>query len=463
MAQGYETLESIERAIGRIQQREEALLAAIEAENETRTGLMRERAKLLRQFAELRTRSAVADGVIDEADRLENDVGMILAGRQRSIADLKTQHRNAEAERQRMLTESRTAHEVIVKLEAELDRIAETARSDLAADATYAALVKRRDALAQQHERAAAKTTQAEADRQKKGEPYESDPLFMYLWKRNYRGRDPASSTIVRWLDQWVAKLVGYNEARANYALLIEIPARLKEHVARLAADQAAAAADVGTIEARRITEIAGDDLPARLGEARARQKDTDARLSAAETGLNEAANQLNRFASGADDSFKHAVETLAAFLDRQRYDRLVYEARTTAEPSDDELAVRIGELDRKAAEVEQQVRGRRDEIDKLARQREELIRVAAEFRRKSYHQPGSIFEPDMDLEDLLEGVVKGILTGAEYWARTRSRQRWSNRSADPFRRSSGFPPFDFGRGRGGKGGGGDFRTGGGF
>ncbi|MGE4167769.1 MAG: hypothetical protein AB7E67_17460, partial [Xanthobacteraceae bacterium] len=99
---------------------------------------------------------------------------------------------------------------------------------------------------------------------------------------------------------------------------------------------------------------------------------------------------------------------------------------------------------------------------------REDLTRVAADFRRKSYHQPGSVFEPDKDLGPLLEAVVRGGLEAVEYWARTRQRQRWSSRAGDPYRRDSGFPPFDFdigwgGGDRGGDSGGDDFRTGGGF
>jgi hypothetical protein len=216
------------------------------------------------------------------------------------------------------------------------------------------------------------------------------------------------------------------------------------------------------------MTELAGTDLPGRLAAARAKHKEIDASLSAVETELSEAANLLNRYAEGSDDSFKLAVDTLSAFLDRQRYDLLMDEARATAEPSDDELAVRIAETMRKAEAIERQVRERRGELDKLASRREELVRVVADFRRKSYHEPGSIFEPDMDLDDMLEAVIKGILTGAEYWARTRQRQRWNGRAADPFRRSSGFPPFDFGRGRGGSrrrddDDDDDFRTRGGF
>src|SRR5690606_31869407 len=86
------------------------------------------------------------------------------------------------------------------------------------------------------------KTLQAEADREQKGRPYRDDPLFMYLWEAGYGTRNYRANSLVRWLDGMVAKLVGYREARPNFAMLNEIPLRLREHAERQ--EQLAEAAD---------------------------------------------------------------------------------------------------------------------------------------------------------------------------------------------------------------------------
>ena len=74
------------------------------------------------------------------------------------------------------------------------------------------------------------KASQAEADLAAKGKPYEDDPLFIYLWRKKHGQADDRSGLFVRFFDRKVAGLVGYRDARANYAMLQEIPLRLREH-----------------------------------------------------------------------------------------------------------------------------------------------------------------------------------------------------------------------------------------
>ncbi len=78
------------------------------------------------------------------------------------------------------------------------------------------------------------KVRQAEADRDEKRRPYEADPLFMYLWRRGYRTRSYRANWLVRYFDRKVAHLIGFETARINYAMLMQLPIRLREHVDRL-------------------------------------------------------------------------------------------------------------------------------------------------------------------------------------------------------------------------------------
>ena len=88
--------------------------------------------------------------------------------------------------------------------------------------------------------RAEDKAAQAEADRDEKRKPYESDPLFMYLWRRRFGTGEYRGSGLVRFLDRKVAHLIGFEEVRVNYAMLMELPERLREHATRLKQERAA-------------------------------------------------------------------------------------------------------------------------------------------------------------------------------------------------------------------------------
>ena len=89
-------------------------------------------------------------------------------------------------------------------------------------------------ASAQMLESAERKAAQAEADLAAKRVPYEQDPIFMYLWRRGFGTPRYTSNGLVRSLDRMVARHVGYADASRNYAMLTELPIRLREHAERL-------------------------------------------------------------------------------------------------------------------------------------------------------------------------------------------------------------------------------------
>ena len=95
----------------------------------------------------------------------------------------------------------------------------------------------RRRRLPRQAERIAAaaesKTEQAEADRREKGKAYEGDELFQYLWRRGYGTAEYRAGPLTRLFDGWIARFIGFREARASFAMLNEIPRRLGEHAER--------------------------------------------------------------------------------------------------------------------------------------------------------------------------------------------------------------------------------------
>ena len=92
-------------------------------------------------------------------------------------------------------------------------------------------------ATAQMLELAEQKAEQAEADLQEKRQPYEADPLFMYLWRAKFGTSEDRAGGIVRYFDRKVAKLIGFDGARRNYAVLLQLPVRLREHADRLRAE----------------------------------------------------------------------------------------------------------------------------------------------------------------------------------------------------------------------------------
>ena len=71
----------------------------------------------------------------------------------------------------------------------------------------------------------------------------------MYLWRKKFGTAEDRSGPLVRFFDRHVARLIGYDKARANYALLNDIPQRLREHAKHMKAEIANAREQLKTME----------------------------------------------------------------------------------------------------------------------------------------------------------------------------------------------------------------------
>lgn len=441
---GRETLAAIEQAIQDLRAKETDLQRVLEKLTSDRAGIVEERLKVYRELAEVRARNAVADGVIDEADRLSFRVANLLSARQRTIGDLKVRHTEADRKRTHLITERDGLVDRIDKLEKRLDQLALQAREALSSDAGYRADVEALEAARGVHAKAAEKARRAHEDRQTKGRAYESDPLFMYLWRRKYGEREYEASGIVKMLDGWVARLVSYHEARANYAVLNEIPVRLDDHVGRLSEALSEKRRAVETRETTKIRELAHADIASELRNARETEESKAKAIEQVSAELSDVGEQINKYAEGLDPAFSKAVEFSAEFLSQEETSRLIAVARQTLTPTDDDLANRIAAFDRRVAEISAERDRQTQELEKLFEKRDELLRIAADFRRAHYDDAASEFRGRDIAGVILSELLRGAISGAEYWARTRRRQRWRSRPADPYRRSQNFPPFDF-------------------
>ncbi len=458
MSTGRETLASIEKAIEEVSADVARLTAALDKANQDKAKLVAQRLQAFQELAEFQARLAVLDGVIDEADRLSVQVRTMLQARQKTISALKRREGQATAQRDSLLAARQATGHRIDELEDKLDALGERARSELSDNPDYRAHRQRYDDLTGIVAKASEKAEQSADEEAEKGAPYRGDPLFMYLWERGYGTPRYEATGLVRWLDGWVARLIGYHEARGNFAMLTEIPKRLAAHSERLAALLRTEKDALDAMEAARIRELAGDDLPKALETARAERDRQSAELDELNAEIVETGNQLRIYAEGRDQSFREAIERTKQFLEGQRLGDLLEDARETADPGDEKIVAVIEKLASEIDGLESLAKSKRQDLDKAFARKQELLKLASDFRRARYDDPGSVFEPKSGGQALLEQLLAGLITAAEYWARTQRSQRWRTRPGDPYRRTSTFP-FPPRRRSSGP----DFRTGGGF
>ena len=313
----------------------------------------------------------------------------------------------------------------------------------------------------------------------------------MYLWERHYGTPQYRAWPVTRWLDSRVAHLVGFADARANYARLQEIPLRLREH-----ADQKKQDAEAAFKVLRELDEAARRKDGIIELEA-ARDKEQGA-LEAIDTRMEEAGERYKQllernddFAAGEDDGYRKAVDYVTSELRRDDVRELRRDAMATPFPDDDLVVNRLFEREQDVQELETSLNELKGALRKQHKKLQELESLRSDFRGRRYDQAGYSFSDGSLIAAMLSNFINGRLDRDSLWRVLEQQQRYRPQRTDPTFGSGGFGRgtvwggrrgglgdvfggglsrggfgrgTSLGRGRGGFGsGGGGFRTGGGF
>jgi hypothetical protein len=270
------------------------------------------------------------------------------------------------------------------------------------------------------------KTTQAEADREQKGRPYRDDPLFMYLWNAGYGTKTYRANNLVVWLDGIVARMVGFPEARPNFAMLNEIPLRLREHAERQQANAKAASDELTALENAAIDKAGGKAAREAMEKVVADIAALDERVVSLQDERDEALKVQRELAQGSDPAFAAAIKGLAEALGREDLKNLLAEARETRTGQDDTIIAQIDDVRQRVKQEDEETLDQKQRLKTLARRRRELEDIQYEFKKQGFDNPRSSFGKDDLVGDLLNDFLRGGISAANYWDQWQRSQRWS-------------------------------------
>jgi hypothetical protein len=315
-------------------------------------------------------------------------------------------------------------------------------------------------------EAAAEKAARSTAEKAEKKRPYEADALFMYLWRRGFAAPGYRAFPLARFLDGRIARLIGYQEARANYFMLNEIPLRLREHAERLVEGAEAEAKKLATIERRALEADGILPLEATLAEAENGAAEVERDLAAREEELAHLDGEEHAaLAAGTDPVLREALDLVASTLAREDLADLHRKALQTPTPEDDKIVALLKDLRTKIVRVDSQIEETRKTALDIARKRQELERSSEDFRKKGYDDPFGEFVNERVIVQVIAGILGGLLSGRDLEKVLRDGfQRRPPRTRGGFGGGIKLPgggPWGSGRKMGGSWGGGGFRTGG--
>jgi chromosome segregation ATPase len=410
---GRQTLASIEGAIANLNSEESQLDGALRSAVDEAARSRQERGEALRELARIKLDEMAAGRLVDGLDAGERRAMQILEDNRLRLAAV-AERRDALLKEVASAQTERHAAAVAVEaalaaLEAVRGQAAASVQSLPSWQAAKSALANA-EAIATEAEK---KATNSEAELGAKRKPYDDDSLFTYLWRRRFGTADYRAGNFVRMIDRMVADFIGFADVRPNYAALIEIPLRLREHASAKRVETAEREKAVADIERRAMVEAGIEAKERALNEARHKLAASDQTLEDKNGLLNKLEEERKGLvASGTNPSYTEALATIASADSKDDLAALYREARRTATTADDAMVSKLETVDAAIAKADAEVAELRRSAQDLARRRVEVQQVRDRFRSAGYDHPYAGFNNDNAIADALKQVLAGAAGG---------------------------------------------------
>jgi hypothetical protein len=457
---GPEALRSIEEALRDIRREEDDLAKRLGKSADMIARIKQQEGELLRHLANVRLDPAVQNELSGELSSAERKARDMLKAHGAALTDVEAKLKGLDTELAALAASRSEALAEVARAESALAVIAERAKPALEARDDYKAALATAQSLVRVADESLTKTQQAEEDRETKGRRYRDDPLFSYLWERGYGTRNYRANSLIAFLDGWVARLAGYAEARPNFAMLNDIPLRLREHAERQKANATEALSALQVLEAKAIDDAGGAGARDTRDAARLKIEDIDKQVVALQDQRDEATKAQRELAQGSDPAFAAAIAALAEALGRADARTLLEQARQTSTGEDDTLVQQIDDARQRVGEEESESSDLKGRLKILAGRRRELEDIQYEFKKSGYDRPQSRFDEDNLVGDVLNDFLRGGISAARYWDMWQRNQNWGGGGRSDWTGGSGgfsWPENSFG------GGGSNRRPGGGW
>jgi hypothetical protein len=475
MWSGQQTLASIDQALHQVRQQVRELDAQVQTTSLKLVQLGQEESHGYRQLAQIRLDQLIRGEILTGLDAADQRVQALLDEREQALQALESEIEASQGMLDELDVEREARRQQVDQATERLDQAEAATQQHLQQDPAHRELLaaaQEADNIARQAE---AKTVQAEADRVEKGGPYETDPLFMYLWERHYGTSRYSAGSLTRFLDRKVAELCDYQAARPNYAMLLEIPARLKEHANRVRrnADESFAA-----LEAMEVAAANADGIPAlrtAVEQAEAALRASDERIRQQEEDVNRLLQERARYAAAEDQYFNKSISTLVVEFEREGFFSLRQLAEATLTAEDDRIVQQLTDIDQRNGQQQDALDNHRQMHSRQLGRLKELQGVRRNFKRERFDDMHSAFDNTGLLAVIMNEFLRGVASSDDLWGTLLRNQRYHRTRSNPDFGSGGFGrsrkvwrlPSSRRRGmprpRIGRHGGGGFRTRGGF
>ncbi|WP_196784733.1 coiled-coil domain-containing protein [Crateriforma conspicua] len=402
----------------------------IQNADQRREQLEQQRDHTMVELAEYFLPELTPDAVRTTWQEIRPTINEILHRKEQAVDDLRQQldqialqHGHAE----QTLTEWNAQHDLI---EEEIESLAATIESRLAADPKFAQLSEQAARAEAALERAEDNLNEADQDAVRKLPAYEESDLFTYLKDRDFGTGQYKPRGMTRRIDRWLAKLIGYQQAKRNYDFLKSTPESMRQIIAE---DRAALDTVMAELERMRddlARELGADALKVRREQITAERNQATDTLNKLDQQSEQIQRDLNALADRHCDYYQKAIAAFRGMIERSDTRALQQRARQTVSLTDDQIIARMNGLESEIGQLDATVAGWRNQISTHQQIFEAIGRLIQRFRSAGFASGRCLFADSLD--------VLGSLARADdtydveaVWDQIRRTQSWGPSTMD--------------------------------
>ena len=422
---GPEALRALDEAIRDIRREEDEIAKRSSRAAELLIKLYAQQAGLYRQLGR-RLEPTLRDEQAKSITEITNTVGSAIARYDAAFAGAEAQLQQIEAEIARANADRTALQTEAARRDSELSSLTATAQPALGSNADYAARLTTARELAAMAAAAGDKALLAEAELERNRQPYRDDALFMYLHERAYGTDRYAPRGMTGWFDARLAALIGYERSQINFALINELPIRLRQHAEALQEQARTSAAGVAALENVAVDSAGGRGAREAIETLVRQIEGIDKENVVLQDRRDEAIQHRSGLAQGHDPDLASALDALGALLGRDDLRVLLRQARTTPGEQDASTVQQFDDLTQRLKDGADEAQEYRSRLEVLTARRRDLEDIQYEIKLRGLDNPQSRFAgnglADAELNDLLRGETPADL----YWSRLLASQSWA-------------------------------------
>ena len=311
--------------------------------------------------------------------------------------------------------------------------IANLVSQELSADKGFAELSDRAAEAEAALQRAEANLNEIEQDANRKLPAYENSALFMYLQKRGFLTPEYSHRGITRSTDQWLARYIGYREARQGYDFLKSTPKHMQELIAE---DRASLNTVLDELEKQRDSVAAKHELPAAIQkttELTNQRQATLAELEKIETDAKSVQSERTETENTRGPYYHEAITQFRDMLAAADPGALASRARATPEVEDDQIVAKLQGVKQEIDVLGTQVHQRQQRIEQLTSHLQAIGSLISRFRSAGFDSARAQFNGSDDVTEELRTARDGNGSYEDVWQRLRRSHRSAPSAVDQF------------------------------